>query len=126
MQIQFNTDESVDGNERLAQHATEVVERLLSRFRDRVTRVEVHVSDVNGKKAGDDDKRCLMEARIAGRQPVAVTELAGTVHQAIDGAAAKLKRALETEQGKLESRRRATAEPAEPDVDADIEEETQD
>jgi len=101
MQVQFNSDESVDGREALAHHAEEVVQRVLSRFRDDVTRVEIHLSDVNGQKAGEKDKRCLMEARMAGRQPVAVTEQANTLHQAIDGAAQKMKRSLDSTLGKL-------------------------
>ena len=52
MQIQFNTDESVDGRDALGRHAEEVVRRALSRFSDDVTRVEIHLSDVNGQKAG--------------------------------------------------------------------------
>ena len=101
MQIQFNTDESVDGREALARHAEEVVQRVLGRFRDKVTRVEIHLSDVNSQKAGEDDKRCLMEARVTSRQPVAVTDQAATLHQAIDGAAQKLKRSLDSTLGKL-------------------------
>jgi len=106
MQIQFNTDESVDGREALGRHAEEVVQRVLGRFSDEVTRVEIHLSDVNGQKAGENDKRCLMEARVAGRQPVAVTDQANTLHQAIDGAAQKLKRSLDSTLGKLGEHKR--------------------
>ncbi|MFN3986337.1 MAG: HPF/RaiA family ribosome-associated protein [Rhodocyclaceae bacterium] len=106
MQVQFNTDESVDGRAELGHHVDDVVRRVLGRFSEQVTRVEVHLSDVNGQKSGDNDKRCLMEARVSGRQPIAVTEQANTLHQAIDGAAQKLKRSLETTFGKLEDRRR--------------------
>lgn len=101
MQIQFNTDESVAGDEALARHAEEIVQRVLGRFADNVTRVEIHLSDVNGQKAGENDKRCLMEARVPNRQPVAVTEHAATLHQAMDGAAQKLKRSLDSALGKL-------------------------
>ena len=101
MQIQFNTDESVVGDEALARHAEEIVQRALGRFADKVTRVEIHLSDVNSQKAGENDKRCLMEARLTNRQPVAVTEQAATLHQAIDGAAQKLKRSLDSTLGKL-------------------------
>jgi ribosomal subunit interface protein len=106
MQIQFNTDESVSGREALARHAEEVVARVLERFSNDVTRVEIHLSDSNGNKAGENDKRCLMEARVAGRQPIAVTEQANTLHQAIDGAAQKMKRALDSTLGKLGDHKR--------------------
>lgn len=105
MQVQFNTNESVDGHEALRSHAEDVVRRTLGRFGEQITRVEVHVSDVNGSRAGDNDKRCLMEARLAGRDPIAVTELAGSVHQALDGAAQKLKRSVDSAIGKLSDRR---------------------
>lgn len=107
MQIQFNTDGHVDGNEVLAKHADEVVRKALHRFGDHVTRVEIHVSDVNGHKdAGTHDKRCVIEARLAGLQPLAVTDVAGSVHQALDGATHKLKRALDTAVGKMQEQRR--------------------
>jgi ribosome-associated translation inhibitor RaiA len=108
MQVQFNTDESIEGTQELAEHAESLVRRVLDRFKDHVTRIEVHVSDVNGPKTTENDKRCLMEARIAGRQPIAVTEMANTVHQALDGAAHKLRRALDTTLGKLNDRKRTT------------------
>ena len=36
-------------------------------------RVEVHLSDENGKKQGEADKRCKLEARLSGLAPVGVT-----------------------------------------------------
>ncbi len=115
MQIQLNTDESVDGREALGRHAEEVVRRTLGRFSDDVTRVEIHLSDVNGQKAGENDKRCLMEARVAGRQPIAVTEQANSLHQAIDGAAQKLKRSLDSTLSKMGDHKRSTPMPDSPD-----------
>jgi len=96
MQIQLNTDHNIEGRESLAAHVTTIVEAALSRFSDRVTRVEVHLSDENGDKSGQHDKRCMMEVRLAGRQPTAVTHHAASVHEAIDGAVGKLERAVET------------------------------
>lgn len=42
-----------------------------------------------------------MEARLEGRQPIAVTHEAATGHQAIDGAADKLERFIESTLGRL-------------------------
>ncbi len=100
MQIQLNTDHNIEAHEGLSNHVSAVVEAALSRFGDRVTRVEVHLSDENGDKSGQDDKRCMMEVRLAGRQPIAVTHHADSVHMAIDGAVAKLERAVETISGR--------------------------
>lgn len=115
MQILLNTDESVQGRDALSRHTEEVVQRVLERFSREVTRVEVHLSDVNGQKAGENDKRCLMEARVAGLQPIAVIEHANSLHQAIDGAAQKLKRSLDTTLGKLGEHTRNPAAAGRPD-----------
>lgn len=104
MQIQVNTDNNVDGHDGLTLHVRTVVEGALHRFAHQITRVEVHLGDENGDKSGGDDKRCMMEARLAGRQPTAVTHHAPSVHQAIDGAAEKLERALEHALGRLDDR----------------------
>lgn len=96
MQIQINTDHNIEGHEALATHVRAVVEKALDRFSDQVTRVEVHLTDEVSHKSGQNDKRCVMEARLQGRRPLAVTQLAGSVHQAVDGAAGKLTRLLES------------------------------
>lgn len=96
MQIQLNTDHNIEGNEKLAEHVKGVVEDTLGRFGGDITRVEVHLSDQNAGKPGTDDKRCVMEARLEGRKPTAVTHDAGTVGEATAGAAEKLARAVES------------------------------
>jgi len=48
--------------------------------------------------------RCLLEARLAGRQPVAVTDAAATVEQAVDGAVRKMRRSLDSTLGRLQKR----------------------
>ena len=95
MHIQFNTDHNIPAHEVLAAHVRSIVEDALSRFSEHITRVEVHLSDENGDKGGPDDKRCMMEVRLEGRQPVAVTHQAASGEQAIDGAADKLTRLVE-------------------------------
>jgi len=104
MQVQFNPGNHTAAREPLAQRAQEIVDDVLGRFAEHVTRVEVHVSDENGAKRGDDDKRCTMEARITGHQPIAVTHLAGTLREAINGAAHKLQRSLDHTLGRLDRR----------------------
>ena len=101
MKVQINTDHTIDGNEAMAQHAETVVKSTLGHLAEHVSRVEVHLSDENGEKGGDHDKRCMMEARLEGHQPVAVTQEAETIHQAIEGSATKLKHALDHILGRL-------------------------
>lgn len=101
MQIQIHTDSNIEGGEKLIAHFSGVVEGALERFSDRITRVEIHLSDQNSDKSGQDDKRCMMEARLEGRQPIAVTHLAASLDQAVDGAAHKLTRLIEGTLGRL-------------------------
>lgn len=105
MQIQVNTDKNIDGGEGLSAHVTAVVEKALKKVGDRVTRVEVHLSDENATKNGPEDIRCTMEARVNRHQPTAVTHHAPSVNLAVDGAAEKLERALHHLVGRLRDNR---------------------
>jgi ribosome-associated translation inhibitor RaiA len=115
MQIQINTDRNIEGHEALAAQVRGVVERALSRISDHITRVEVHLSDENSdKKGGNDDMRCVMEARLEGRQPIAVTHQAATLDQAVDGAADKLTRLIESTLGRLRDQKSRRTDPPPP------------
>lgn len=112
MQILINTDRHIKGNEGLAAHISGIVESALSRISDSITRVEVHLSDENSaKKGGNDDIRCVMEARLEGRQPSAVTHQAATVDQAVDGAVDKLTRMIESTLGQLRDQKERRTDP---------------
>ncbi|MGB4812659.1 MAG: HPF/RaiA family ribosome-associated protein [Methylophilaceae bacterium] len=102
MHIQINTDKNITGHEALAQGVKETLDRALARFAGQITRLEVHLSDENSaSKSGVIDKRCLLEARPAGREPVSVSDLAHSIDQAVSGAAHKMVSLLESELGKL-------------------------
>ena len=101
MQVKINTDKNIECHAPLMLHIETVVKGAVEHFSGQITRVEVHLSDENAHKSGDSDLRCLMEARLQGYQPVAVTEHAETMHKAIQGAADKLKRAIESAIGRL-------------------------
>lgn len=102
MQIQVHTDRHIQSDERLAEFIRDTLQTKLSRFVDNLTRIEVHLSDENGhQKADGNDKRCLLEARFEGLDPVAITEHAATVGQAITGAADKMQRKLSSVVGRL-------------------------
>lgn len=103
MQIQFNTDSTIEGHERMQAHFTTVIAEHFKRFEDKITRVEVHVGDENNEKFGLDDKRCLIEVRLAGKNPVAVTNHADTIEKAISGATDKMKKVLHTTFDKLKT-----------------------
>ncbi len=105
MQVQINTDHNIEGREKLAEFVKGVVETTLARHRTRLTRVEVHLSDENGSKNGQDDKRCMMEARMAGHQSTAVTHHAASIDQAVHGAVEKLQRSLESTIARIDDHR---------------------
>lgn len=118
MQININTDSTIERNAGLNEHVQSVVEAAIGRFSEHITRVEVHLSDKNSQKSADGDNRCLMEARVTGYQPIAVSDHNATLHQAIAGAAEKLKRAIDSALGRLQdSKRHAGANVAEADLD---------
>lgn len=105
MQIQLNTDASVEGSETLIASVEADVQSALERYADRLTRVEVHLSDDDGNKKGSGtDKRCLLEARPAGLQPVVVTAVAGTVEQACHDATRKMQSVLNSTFGRVDGR----------------------
>ena len=97
MIVLLNTDNHIVGREKLQVEVQGAVESALDHVRDRVTRVEVYLGDENSHKGGDNDKRCTIEVHLAGRPPTAVSNHAGTLSDAIQGAADKLQRAVEHE-----------------------------
>lgn len=101
MHVEIRTDSNIDGSSDLTAHIEELVQNALVHFADHITRVEVHLSDTNAGKTGPDDKHCVIEARLEGRQPTAVKHTAATVDQAAKGAANKLKSSLESTIGRL-------------------------
>jgi ribosome-associated translation inhibitor RaiA len=104
MQIQVHADSSVKAGQHVAAAAEAAVEGAVQRWVRRITRVEVHLSDVNRHKGGAQDKRCVMEARLGGLEPIVVTHTAATLPDAIDGAAAKLQKTLQNTLGRLNER----------------------
>jgi ribosome-associated translation inhibitor RaiA len=101
MKIQFNTDKNVILGEEQIVYFTSLINEEISRFSEQITRLEIHLSDVDGNKDGLNDQRCMVEARLAGLKPIAVTEHANTPEQAIFGSIEKLKTSLETLTGRL-------------------------
>ena len=105
MLIEVHTDKHVQGRADVAATVQGMVEGALDHFRDRITRVEVHLGDENGHKGGGADIRCSLEARIEGHQPVGATHHAGSVEEAVEGASDKLDRVLKHTLGRLQDKR---------------------
>lgn len=101
IQILVNTDHNIHGSQNMNSDIEDTVNASLSRFGAQLTRVEIHLSDDNGSKSHGDEKRCLIEARPAGHQPLVVTAVAATVHDAVNDAVEKMIHLLESTFGKL-------------------------
>lgn len=101
MKIQFNTDKTINGNERQEDFFSDLISKELERYNSHITRIEVHITDQNGIKEGLNDIKCLLEARLEGRQPIAVSSQADTIEEAVSGAIDNLKAVLETTLGRL-------------------------
>ncbi len=101
MKLQFNTDKNIQGTEVLEAMVTEKLNHDLRHFADKITRIEVHLSDQNAEKSGPDDIQCKLEARLEGRQPVLVTGSSASKEKAVDDAIDKLKATLTTILGKM-------------------------
>jgi len=106
MKIQINTDKNITGTQALSDTLEGIITKSLSRFSDRLSRVEVHLSDENSaeKTSQAPDKRCMLEARIEGQQPTSVTHTGSGIEEATTGAAQKMQRALDSHFGKLAKR----------------------
>ena len=102
MQIQINSDHHISATPDVAARIRALVRDTLERYSDRITRIEVHLNDLNGEKGGNNDKRCLMEARVAGMGPIDASHEAPDLMLAIDGAMEKLERAIEHKIGRVE------------------------
>lgn len=106
MTIQINTDKNLSVHEAFGSKLDDLLTQELSRFSEHITRLEVHLSDENGSKEGLNDKRCLLEARLEGSQPIAVTGFCYTYELAVSSAIDKLKASLDKILGRIRSHQR--------------------
>lgn len=95
MQIQVHTDNNIKSSAGFTAKIQDLVEGTLNRFADRITRVEVHLTDESGSaKSRGNDMRCVLEARLTGLQPTTVSADGSSVDQALHDAVEKMERAL--------------------------------
>jgi ribosome-associated translation inhibitor RaiA len=104
MKVQFNTDKNIQGTEMLEAFVADKISSSLKHFADKITRIEVHLSDQNADKVGKDDIQCKIEARIAKLKPIIATSNSDTKEKALDMAIDKMKAALNTIIGKMKNK----------------------
>jgi ribosomal subunit interface protein len=85
----------IERTEAIETHIRDRLAKDLGRFGDRLTRVEVHVGDLNGPKSGADDKRCMVEVRPSGSGPLAVESTGDDLYAVVSDAVGKSARAVE-------------------------------
>ena len=85
-------------------YVSEKINHGLKHYADKISRVEVHLSDQNAEKAGPDDVQCKLEARVEGLQPMIVTSANESKERAVDDAVDKMKATLNTAFGKIRNR----------------------
>ena len=100
MQVLVNSGKHVTSSMDFKDDIRGRIRDKLQRYEDHLTRIEIHLSDENALKSGPQDKRCKIEARIKGRDPLTVSHDASELHQALDGAMNKLTNALDRNLGK--------------------------
>lgn len=105
MIVQINTDKNITGREGFINYFKEQIDSELHRFSEHITRVEVYLTDENGPKGGVNNIKCVLEARLEGRPPVAVNGHADTSEKAIWDTLEKLKASLDTIMGKAMNHR---------------------
>ncbi len=105
MLIEVNTDNHIQGRADVAASVQSIVDSGLDHFRERLSRVEVHLADENSDKGGDRDVRCSLEARIEGLKPMGVSHFAGNLEEAVEGAVNRLESLLEHSLGRLRDKR---------------------
>lgn len=104
MLFQFNTDNHVDGNEAVSDQVEAIVRRKLGRVESRLSRVEVHIGDVNGPKGGN-DIRCAVELRPKGMDPISATHEAADVEAAAASAVDKALSGFDKQIGRQTTRK---------------------
>lgn len=100
MQIQFNSGSRIDGGADVSGAVEARVRERLARFDGRLTRIEIHVRDVDGDRNGPRGVSARIEARPARGAPVATSDNARTADAAVSGALGKLVSLLDTAFGK--------------------------
>ena len=104
MKLQLNTDKNIQGTEMLETYVSEIIRNGLKHYVDKITRIEVHLSDQNADKGGIDDIQCKIEARVEGMKPVMVVSKSGSKEKALDDAIYKMKATLDTIIGKMKNK----------------------
>ena len=101
MTIQFNADNNLAVHEEFRDKLNSTLSEGLNNFSEHITWLEVHLSGENGQKFVENDKKCLLEARVEGRAPIVVSAGANNYQVAVFSAISKLRSSLDSFFGRL-------------------------
>lgn len=118
MQVQVDSNH-IEGSAELQDWVGSTVVDELERYADLLTRIEIHVGDVNAQRSGPQDKRCQIEARPKGHTSISVTHKAESLDLAVAGAAKKMSHALDHLVGRLSPKVESTGHLTAPVVHED-------
>ena len=119
MEVNVNTDNTIQRHQGLDERVRTQVEEAISRF-DQVRRVDVHLSNENKEKHEDGSNYCMMEALVSGYAPVVVHAHAENLQQSITSAVGKLKRALDSAIGRLNDKNKREPLPVDAESDKNL------
>ncbi|MCU0711337.1 MAG: HPF/RaiA family ribosome-associated protein [Pirellula sp.] len=106
MQILINTDNHINASDAFNEKVAELLRERFRRFDDRITRIEVHFNDENSSaKSYGNDKRCVLEVRMNGMNPLAVTANTSEVMSSLRSAIDKMRSQIDSTLGRLEEAR---------------------
>lgn len=94
MEILINSDNHVETDQATKDYYRDELQNSLQRFEEYVTRFEVYFSDEASNKESEGDQKCVIEARIRGKNPERVINNNSSQKAAFDGAVDKIKKVL--------------------------------
>jgi len=94
MQIQVHFSD-IKNSWSLNSHVHQRLTHAIKSGIDQITRIDVHLHDDSGpNKSGTCDKRCTIEARLAGMQPLSIEQRGNDMYSVINQATRKLQQTL--------------------------------
>lgn len=95
MEVLINSDNNVESSIDFKNDFREQLLHSLRRFDGYITRFEVFFSDESSNKETINDHKCVIEARMKGRDPERVSHNANSAKDAFNGAVDKMKTVLD-------------------------------
>ncbi|MFN4025385.1 MAG: HPF/RaiA family ribosome-associated protein [Hyphomonas sp.] len=103
MDFQFNTGNAVPGDVRMEEHFEARIRERLARFEPRLSRIEVHVRDLDGtRRESQQGIEAMIEARPFNGDPLSASDRGPNTDAAISAALQKLVARLDSTFGKAD------------------------